>query len=74
MAVDANTYFRGLRSCLNTGYYEVTRRDNGRIVLEEKIFLSGGAERKQKVCLGFSGDAIAIRLDKKIGLFAGRLG
>ena len=65
MAVDANKYFRGLRSFLNTKDYEVTKRDNDRIVLEEKIFLSGGAERKQKVRLGFSGDVIAIQLDLK---------
>ncbi len=65
MAVDANKYFRGLRSYLNTTEYEVTKRDNDRIVLEEKIFLSGGAERKQKVRLGFSGDVIAIQLDRK---------
>ncbi|WP_456417137.1 hypothetical protein [Thiolapillus sp.] len=65
MAVDANKYFRGLRSFLNTNEYEVTKRDNDRIVLEEKIFLKGGEERKQKVRLGFSGDVIAIQLDRK---------
>jgi len=65
MAVDANKYFRGLRSYLNTNEYEITKRDNDRIVLEEKIFLKGGAERKQKVRLGYSGDVIAIQLDKK---------
>ena len=65
MAVDANKYFRGLRSYLNTKDYEVTKRDNSRIVLEEKIFLTDGEERKQKVRLGFSGEVIAIRLDKK---------
>ena len=45
--------------------YEVTKRDNGRIVLEEKIYLKGNVERRQKVYLGFSGDVIAIRLDRK---------
>ena len=65
MAVDANKYFRGLRSYLNTNEYEVTKRHNDRIVLEEKIFLTGGAERKQKVHLGFSGDVITIQLDRK---------
>lgn len=65
MAVDPQKYFRGLRSYLNTNTYEVTKRDSGRIVLEEKIFLPGGIEKKQKVRLGYSGEVIAIRLDKK---------
>ncbi len=65
MAVDANKYFRGLRAYLNTNVYEVTKRDSGRIVLEEKIFMQGGGERKQKVRLGYSGEVIAIQLDKK---------
>ena len=65
MAVDANKYFRGLRSYLNTNTYEVTKRDNGRIVLEEKIFMEGVTERKQKVRLGYYGEVIAILLDKK---------
>jgi hypothetical protein len=65
VAIDVNTYFRGLRSFLNTNAYEVLARDNGRIVLEEKIFMAGGAERKEKVRLGFKGDVIVIRLDQK---------
>lgn len=65
MAVDANKYFRGLRAYLNTNTYEVTKRDNDRILLEEKIFMQGGAERKQKVRLGYSGEVIVIQLDKK---------
>ncbi|WP_330110334.1 hypothetical protein [Methylophaga thalassica] len=65
MAVDANKYFRGLRAYLNTNTYEVTKRDGGRILLEEKIFMQGGAERKQKVRLGYSGEVIVIQLDKK---------
>ncbi len=64
MAVDANKYFRGLRAYLNTKHYEVSKRDSGRIVLEEKIFFSG-SEKLQTVRLGFEGDIIAIRLDKK---------
>jgi hypothetical protein len=65
MPVDANTYFRGLRSYLNTKAYEINKRDNGRIVLEETIFLSSGQKKKQKVRLGYSGEVIVIRLDKK---------
>jgi hypothetical protein len=65
VAVDANKYFRGLRAYLNTNTYEVAKRDNERIVLEEKIFMQGGAERKQKVRLGYSGEVIVIQLDKK---------
>ena len=65
MSVDVNSYFRGLRSFLNTKTYEVLKRDGGRIVLEEKIFLAGGAERKEKVRLGYNGEVIVIRLDQK---------
>ncbi len=65
MAVDVTTYFRGLRSYLNTNTYEVPKCDGGRIVLEEKIFLAGGIERKEKVRLGYSGEVIVIRLDTK---------
>lgn len=65
MAVEVSSYFRGLRSYLNTNTYEVTKRDSNRIVLEEKIFLKGGKERKEKVRLGFSGEVIVIQLDKK---------
>ncbi len=65
MAVDANKYFRGLRAYLNTNAYEISKRDNGRIVLEEKVFESGGEERKQKVRIGFSGEIIALKLDRK---------
>lgn len=65
MAIDPQRYFNALRSYLNTNVYEVTKRDGGRIVLEEKIFLASGVERKQKVRLGFEGEVIAIRLDKK---------
>ena len=65
MTIDVNSYFRGLRSFLNTNAYEVLARDNGRIVLEEKIFLAGGMERKEKVRLGFDGEVIVIRLDQK---------
>ena len=66
MPVDANKYFRGLRVYLNTNAYEVTKRDNNnRILLEEKIFMSNNKERRQKVRLGFSGEVIVIKLDKK---------
>lgn len=54
-----------MRAYLNTNTYEVTKRDNDRIVLEEKIFMQGGTERKQKVRLGYSGEVIVIQLDKK---------
>lgn len=64
MAVDANKYFRGLRAYLNKKDYEVSKRESGRIVLEEKIFFSG-SEKMQTVRLGFEGDVIVIRLDKK---------
>ncbi|MFZ3154479.1 hypothetical protein [Pseudomonas sp.] len=65
MAVDSNQYFNGLRSYLSDKY-QVIKRDNGRIILEEKIFLPG--EEKPKtytVRLGFEGDVIVVRLDRK---------
>jgi hypothetical protein len=65
MAVDANKYFRGLRSYLNTNTYEVTKRDNDRLVMKEKVFLKGGKEKDQEVKLAFSGEVIVIQLDKK---------
>ncbi|HCK93996.1 MAG TPA: hypothetical protein DHW71_13455, partial [Gammaproteobacteria bacterium] len=65
MAVDPKKYFRGLRSYLNTNEYEVTKRDNERILLEEKIFLKGGADRIQKVRFAYSGDVIVFQLDRK---------
>jgi hypothetical protein len=65
MAVDSNNYFHGLRSYLNVNTYEVTKRENDRIVLEEKIFLPDRQERLQKVKIGYFGEAIAINLDKK---------
>ncbi len=65
MSTDVNTYFRGLRSFLNTDIYEITKRDNGRIVLEEKIYLAGNIERNEKVRFSYSGDVIVIRLDQK---------
>ncbi len=65
MAVDVTKYFRGLRAYLNTNTYEITKRDKGRIVLEEKIFLPNREQHKQIVRLGFTGEVIAIQLDKK---------
>jgi hypothetical protein len=65
MAVDATAYFRGLISYLNKQTYEVTARDSGRIVLEEKFYLADGKESSEKVRLGFSGDVMVIRLDTK---------
>lgn len=65
MAVDANQYFNGLRSYLSDKY-QIIKRDNGRIILEEKIFLQGDAKAKTyTVRLGFDGDVIVVRLDRK---------
>lgn len=66
MPINAEGYFNCLKSYLNTNNYEVTKRDNGRIVLEEKVYWPGeSTPSKQKVRLGYSGDVIVIRLDKK---------
>ena len=66
MPINAEGYFNCLKSYLNTTTYEVTKRDNNRIVLEENVYWPGETSpRKQKVRLGYGGDAIVIRLDKK---------
>jgi len=66
MPINAKGYFNALRSYLNTGFYEVTETDSGRIVLKEKIF-PPGAQRplEQKVRLVVPGEALVIKLDKK---------
>ncbi len=66
MSINSEGYFNCLRSYLNTNNYEVTKRDSGRIVLEEKVYWPGEPDpRNQKVRLGYSGDVIVIRLDIK---------
>jgi len=66
MAVDANTYFRGLRSYLNTKDYGNDKRDkDGRILLKEKVFYAGGIEKEHVVKFAFSGDVISFKLDQK---------
>ncbi|MDG9927894.1 MULTISPECIES: hypothetical protein [unclassified Pseudomonas] len=65
MAVDTKQYFNGIRSYLNS-HYQISTRDNGRIVLEEKIFLSGQTRpTTYKVRFGFDGEVIVVNLDKK---------
>lgn len=65
MAVDAKQYFNGLRSYLSD-HYKIIKRDDGRVVLEEKIFLQGQEKSKTyTVKLGFGGEVIVIRLDLK---------
>lgn len=66
MAINSEGYFNCLRSYLNTNNYEVTKRDKGRIVLEEKVYWPDErSPRKEKIRLGYKGDVIVIRLDKK---------
>lgn len=67
MPINAQGYFNALRSYLNTGHYEVTETDGGRIVLKEKIYPPGSsASIEQKVKLVVPGSALVINLDKKI--------
>jgi len=64
--INATGYFNCLRSYLNTSGYEITTRDNGRIVLKEKVYWPGETKPKDHlVRLPFSGDVIVIRLDLK---------
>lgn len=66
MPINAEGYFNCLKSYLNTNVYEITKRDNNRIVLEEDVYWPGETKsRKQKVRLAYRGDVIVIRLDKK---------
>ena len=63
MPLDAQGYFNALRASLNTDYYEVKPRER-KLELKEKIFLPDRTQKEYKVNLGFSGDVIAIKLDK----------
>jgi hypothetical protein len=67
MSLNAQGYFNALRSCLNTAHYEVTETDSGRIVLKEKVFVSGSSKPVEfRVRLGVTGEVLVINLDKKI--------
>ncbi len=66
MPINAEGYYNCLKSYLNRNTYEVTTRDNNRIVLEEEVYWPGKTKpRKQKVRLAYIGEVIVIRLDKK---------
>ena len=66
MPINAQGYFNALRSYLNTGHYEVTETDGGRIVLKEKVYPPDSLSPvTQKVRLIVPGEAIVIKLDKK---------
>ena len=66
MSINAQGYFNALRSYLNTGYYEVTETDAGKIDLKEKIYpLSSTKPMVQRVRLVVPGEALVINLDKK---------
>lgn len=66
MALEIHGYFNALRSCLNTDYYEWRDTEDGKILLREKVYVSG-SERPvtYKVRLEVSGDVLVIKLDKK---------
>lgn len=67
MPLNVQGYFNALRSYLNTAHYEVTETDRGRIVLREKIFISGSPiPVEYRVRLAVTGEAMVINLDKKI--------
>jgi hypothetical protein len=66
MSLNVQGYFNALRSCLNTAHYEVTETDGGRIVMKDKIFVSGSPKPVQyRVRLGVTGEALVINLDRK---------
>ena len=67
MPLNAQGYFNALRSFLNTGHYEVTETEGGRIVLKEKIYPPHSQTAvEQKVRLSVTGEALVINLDKKV--------
>lgn len=66
MSLNAQGYFNALRSYLNTQEYEVTEKDEGRIVLKEKVFVDGSSQpREYRIRLGVTGEALVIHLDMK---------
>lgn len=66
MPLNAQGYFNALRSYLNTAHYEVTETDGGRIVLKEKVFISGSTKPVEyRVRLSVTGEALVINLDRK---------
>lgn len=66
MPTNAQGYFNSLRSYLNTGHYEVTETDAGRLVMKEKIYPPGSQTQVvQKVRLEVPGEALVINLDAK---------
>jgi len=67
MSLNAQGYFNALRSYLNTAHYEVTETDGGRIVMKDKVFISGSSKPVEyRIRLGVTGEALVINLDKKI--------
>lgn len=66
MTINAEGYYNCLKSYLNRHTYEITKRDNNRIVLVDKVYWPGKTKPKeQKVRLNYKGEVIVIRLDRK---------
>lgn len=67
MPLNAQGYFNALRSYLNTGHYEITETEGGRIVMKEKVFVGGSPTPVEyRVRLAVTGEALVINLDKKM--------
>jgi len=66
MSLDAKGYFNALRASLNTSFYEINPISEGVLQLKEKVFTAGsGSQKKEyKVSLNYTGEVIAIKLDK----------
>lgn len=65
MAITAEGYFRAIENHLHHDYV-ITKRDNGRIVLEEKVYWPGSDKPKNQVVrLGFDGEVLVVRLDQR---------
>lgn len=65
MAITAEGYYKALEKHLQEDYV-ITKRDNGRIVLEEKVYWPGiDKPKNQKVRLEYAGEVLVIRLDQR---------
>lgn len=65
MAITAEGYYKAIEKHLQHDYV-ITKRDSGRIVLEEKVYWPGIDKPKdQKVRLNYTGEVLVVRLDQR---------
>lgn len=65
MAITAEGYYKAIEKHLHSDYI-ITKRDRGRLVLEEKVYWPGIDEaKKQVIRIGYDGEALVVRLDQR---------